>query len=235
MIFILDMCTCRSTLQHVTDNQKRWLVFGIALNKVLVSQIRSFVEQEVQREYGNLQRSHSIHTQSTSGRLKHWPTFLKYENINGNDAFPRLPGGRFEYSKFDCRVTSHVDFAKLYAENHMARFNAFDEHCDASAVLALLGKVPVFSLAVQSAANDVRQARNAWAHCVFSDWDPLSFTRRFSEMEKLVKSLGLPSADEMYLVNELKDWETKGTINSLLFKLNALTFIGHFSVRVIKS
>jgi len=210
------------------------LVFGIALNKVLVSQIRSFVEQEVQREYGNLQRSHSIHTQSTSGRLKHWPTFLKYENINGNDAFPRLPGGRFEYSKFDCRVTSHVDFAKLYAENHMARFNAFDEHCDASAVLALLGKVPVFSLAVQSAANDVRQARNAWAHCVFSDWDPLSFTRRFSEMEKLVKSLGLPSADEMYLVNELKDWETKGTINSLLFKLNALTFIGHFSVRVIK-
>ena len=165
--------------------------------------------------------SHSIHTQSTCGRLKNWPTFLKYENINGNDVLPRLRGGRYDYSKFDCRVTSHVDFAKLYVENHMAKFNAFDEHCDASAVLALLGKVPVFSLAVQSAANDVKQARNAWAHCVFSDWNPFSFQQRFAEMEKLVKSLGLPIADERYLVNELKDWETKGTVNTLFFELNA--------------
>ena len=220
MILILDTCTRRSTLQNVTDNQKRWLVFGIALNKVLISQISSFVEQEVQKQYVSLQTSHSIHTQSTSGRLRNWPTFLKYENINGNDVFPRLPGGKFDYSKFDCRVTSHVDFAKLYVENHMAKFNAFDEHCDASAVLALLGKVPVFSLAVQSAAGDVRQARNAWAHCAFSDWDLLSFQQRFAKMENLVKSLCLPSANEMYLVNELKDWETKGTVNSLYLNLN---------------
>ena len=226
MILILDTCTCRSTLQNVTDNQKRWLVFGIALNKVLVSQIRSLVEQDVQKEYGNLQTTLSIHTQTTSGRLKNWPKSLKYENINGNDVFPRLPGSRFDYSKFDCRVTSHVDFAKLYVEKHMAKFNAFDEHCDASAVLTLLGKVPVFSLAVESAAGDVRQARNAWAHCLFSDWDSLSFPLRFAEMEKLVKSLGLPSADEMYLVNELKDWQTKGTVNSLCFILNALTLNG---------
>ncbi|KAJ7375983.1 hypothetical protein OS493_037535, partial [Desmophyllum pertusum] len=130
-----------STLHGVTDDQKRWVVFGIALSKVLVTQIRPFVEQEVQKEYVSLSASHSIHTQSTSGRLKHWPTFLKYENINGNDAFPRLPGGRCDYSKFDCRVTSHVDFAKLYVENHMAKFNAFDEHCDASAMLALLGTI----------------------------------------------------------------------------------------------
>ena len=121
-------------------------------------------------------------------------------------------------------MTSHVDFAKLYVENHMAKFNAFDEHCDASAVLALLGKVPVFPPAVQSAANDVRQARNAWEHCVFSDWDPLSFSQRFGEMKKLVTSMGLPSADEMYLVNELQDWETKGTVHSSCFKLHVLTF-----------
>ncbi len=185
-------------------------MFGIALSKVLVSQIRPFVEQEVQKEYGNLQTSHNIHTQSTSGRLKNWPTFLKYENINGNDAHPRLPGGRCNYSLFDCRVTSYVDLAKLYVENHMAKFNAFDEHCDASAVLALLGKVPVFSHAVQSAAGDVRQARNAWAHCVFSDWDPVNYHQSFDEMEKLVKALGLLPAIERNLIDELKDWETKG-------------------------
>ena len=115
------------------------MVFGIALSKVLAPQLRPFVEQGVQREYGNLQISHSIHTQSSAGRLKNWPTFLRYENINGNSAFPRLSGGKFDYALFDCRVTSHVDFAKLYVENHMAKFNAFDEHCDASAVLTLLG------------------------------------------------------------------------------------------------
>ena len=187
------------------------MVFSIALNKVLVHEIRPFVEQGVQKEYGNLQASHSVHTQSISGRLKNWPTYLKYENINGNDALPRLPGGRFNYSLFDCQVTSYVDFAKLYVENHMAKFNAFDEHCDASAVLALLGKVPVFSLAVQSAANDVRQARNAWAHCIFSDWDPVNYQQRFYEMERLVKALGLPHIIERNLLGELKDWESKGT------------------------
>jgi len=201
-----------STLHCVTDNQKRWLVFGIALNKILVTQIRFFAEREVQREYGNLQTSHNIHTQSTSGRLKNWPTFLKYENINGNDVFPRLPGGRFNYSLFDCRVTSHVDFAKLYVENHMAKFNAFDEHCDASAVLTLLGKVPVFSPAVQSAANDVRQARNSWAHCVFSEWDPVNYQHSFNKMETLVKALALPPIIERNLLGEMKDWESKGTI-----------------------
>jgi len=195
------------------------LVFGIALNKVLVTQIRPFVEQEVQREYGNLKTSHNIHTQSSAGRLKNWLTFLKYENINNNDALPRLPGRRLDYALFDCQVISHVDFAKLYVENHMAKFNAFDEHCDASTVLSLLGKVPVFSLAVQSAANDVRQARNAWAHCVFSDWDPVSYQQRFSQMETLVKALALPPIIERDLLGEFKDWESKGTnlISSLTF------------------
>jgi len=187
------------------------LVFGIALNKVLVSQIRSFAEREVQREYDNLQKKNSIHIQSSAGRLKHWPTLLRYENINGNSAFPRLPGGRHNYSLFDCQVSSHVDFAKLYLENHMAKFNAFDEHCDASAVVSLLGRVPVFSPAVQTAAGGVRQARNAWAHCIFGDWNPLNYQQRFNEMEQLVKTLGLPPANERSLLEELKEWESKGT------------------------
>ena len=186
------------------------MVFGIALNKVLVSQIRPFVEIEVQKEYGNLQTSHGIHTQSTSGRLKHWPMSLKYENINGNDGIPRLPHGRYDFSKFDCRVMSHVDFAKLYVENHMAKFNAFDECCDASAVLTLLGRVPVFSFDVQSAAGAVREARNAWAHCIFREWGPVNYKQSFAAMEQLVKKLGLPGSSRKDLLAELKDWEEKG-------------------------
>ena len=66
-------------------------------------------------------------------------------------------------------------------------------------------------VAVQSVANDVRQARNAWAHCVFSDWNPVNYQQRFNEMEQLVKTLGLPPANERNLLEELKDWESKGT------------------------
>ena len=193
------------------------MVFGIALSKVLVSQIRPFVEIEIQKEYGNLQTSPGIHTQSTSGRLQHWPMFLKYENINGNDGIPKLPRGRYDFSKFDCRVMSHVDFAKLYVENHMAKFNAFDECCDASAVLTLLGKVPVFSVDVQSAAGAVREARNAWAHCAFHEWDPVSYRQNFDAMEQLVKKLGLPGSGTNDLLTELRDWEAKGILFYLYY------------------
>ena len=135
---------------------------------------------------------------------------MRYENINGNDELPRLSGGSYDYSKFDFQVTSHVDFAKLYLWNFMAKFNTFDEHCDESALSTLLCQMPVFSQAVQSAAGNVAQAKGAWAQFVLSDWDPSHFQQCFAEMEQLVKALGLPSADERDLLKELKDWEMKG-------------------------
>ena len=184
------------------------MVFGLAL-KDLVDQVCSFVEKGVQKDYVNLKTSHGIDSQSSSGRLKKWgSTFLKYENINGNDAKPK--------KSFDCCVMSHVDYAKLYLENYMAKFTVFDEHCDASAVLNLLGRVPVFSLAVQSAAHDVRQQRNAWAHCAFRDWDPAKFQQCFQDMKRLLNALGLPTADETKLLDDLDIWEKTGTYNSHL-------------------
>ena len=135
---------------------------------------------------------------------------MKYENVNKNDLLPKLPGKKWNYSKFDCKVLSYIDFAKLYVENFMAKFNAFDDHCDASAVLTLLGSVPVFLGPVQTAARVVRGARNDWAHCVFSKWDLVKFQQVFIDMAYLVTTLGLPAADEAKLLGELKDWETKG-------------------------
>ena len=114
---------------------------------------------------------------------------------------------QYYYSLFDCRVKSHVDFARLYVEKYMAKFTAFDDHCDASAVLSLLGGVPVFSAAASS-AGDVRIARNDWAHCVFNKWDPAKFQKSFTEMEQLIRNMALPSVNERELPEELKDWET---------------------------
>ena len=208
----------RSPLLGVSDDESRWIVFGIVLNKV-VHQIRSFVEGEIRKEYGKVKTSHSIDTQNTHGRLRHWPNLpprpvvLKYENINGNDALSKVHG-KYNYSAFDCRVTSHVDFAKLYVENFMAKFNAFDEHCDTSAVLTLLGKVPVFSAAVQNAAVHVREARNAWLHFAFNDYDAVKFRWGCDAMKRLVRALGLPAADEATVFADLNDWETKGNLPS---------------------
>ncbi|XP_068698251.1 protein NLRC3-like [Montipora foliosa] len=210
------MATASSGSSHlgVTENQKRWLVAGIALNKILIPQIRPFVEQGINTEYNKLKKSHNIHGQSTAGRLQRWPPtcrkLLKYENINGNDVHV-ICRGKFNYSLFDCRVMSHVDFARLYVENYMAHFTAFDDQCDASAVLTLLGVVPVFSAPVQTAAGDVRMGRNDWAHCVFGKWDQVKYQQSFIDMEHLVRVMALPAADEGKLLGELKDWETKGT------------------------
>ena len=185
---------------------------GIALNKILIPQIRPFVEQGINTEYNNLKISHKIHVQGRH-RLQKWPAsskkLLKYENINGNDVRLNPHDGRFDYSLFDYQVKSHVDFARLYVEKYMAKFTAFDDHCDASAVLSLLGGVPVFSAAASS-AGDVRIARNDWAHCVFNKWDTAKFQKSFTEMEQLIRNMALPSVNERELLEELKDWETKG-------------------------
>ena len=177
-------------------------MFGLALNEVLVKGIRRHVGEQVKKEYEDVKMQEGIDSQSKSGRLKKWPFDLNYKNINGN---VELPKGQ----DLDYRVTSHVDFAKLYLKWYMAKFNAFDEHCDASAVLNLLGRVPVFCDSVQQAANDVCEARNSWAHPAFGDWDSAKFNKCFDDMVQLVKVLGLSRGE--HVVNELNDWKEKGT------------------------
>ena len=196
---------------NISEDQKRWVVVGIAFNK-LVPHIRPFVEQSLQKEYQSLMSSHNIHSQTPPGILKNHPKHLKYENINYNSSH-KLSSGKFDFSKFDYKVSSHVDLAKLYLQPFMTKFNAFDGECDGSAVLLLLGEVPVFSPAMQSSAKTVREhVRNEWAHCNFSDWDVVKFKSCFQEMQQLVQFLGLPTADKTKLLSELNDWETKGIL-----------------------
>ena len=159
----------------------------------------------LQAEYQSLKSSHNIHIQTPPGILKNHPTHLKYENINSNSSH-KLSPFKFDFSKFDYKVSSHVDFAKLYLQPFMTKFNAFDGECDGSAVLLLLGEVPVFSPAIQSSAKTVREhVRNEWAHCNFTDWDAVKFHCCFMEMQQLVQSLGLPTADETKILSELND------------------------------
>ena len=209
---------------NASEDQKRWLIVGIAFNN-LVPQIRPFVEHSLKAEYQKLIHSNRIDIQTAAGGLlKKHPKRLKYENINANNNH-KLASGKFDFSRFDYRVTSHVDFAKLYVQPFMAKFNAFDGACDGSAVLLLLGEVPAFSPAIQSSAKAVRDhVRNEWAHCNFTDWDAAKFKNCFHEMQTLVQSLLLSPADETKLLGELGDWETKGLYTSA-FKFFVVRFV----------
>ena len=221
------MYSSTSAIENVNDNKKRWIVVGLAL-KDLVDQIRSFVEKKVLKDYDNLKTRHGIHSQSSSGRLKsHGLTFLKYENINGNNAVPKLRDGKFDYAKFNCRVMSHEDYAKLYLQDSMTKFTMFDEHCDPSAVLNLLGRVPVFSHNVQEAAEKVGNDRNAWAHPVFEVWNSRKFEQCFEDMRNLATALGLPFADKTKLVAALKTWKVTGEVLTDIICIKACNIHGN--------
>ena len=200
-------------------------MFGIALNYVLVPSIRPILEQEILKEYNVLKLNYGIDVQTThSFPVPKYPKrdVMKYENINGNNTKLKPPHyKKFDYSKFDYKVTSHVDLVKLFLPSHMAKLKAFDKTCDASAVLNLLDKIPVFSGALQNAANMVRKRRNAWAHSNFTEWTEANFKTRFDEMKQVVTEVGLlPHANIPKILSELRDWEDKGIVISFFVIIN---------------
>ena len=224
----------RSTLTTLSKENKRWIVYGIALHHVLVPSIRPVLQTEILKEYNDLKSSHYIDVQIKHNFPPKYPNdnAMNYKNINGNDTKLKPPHfKKYDYSKFDYKVTSHVDFAKLFLQSHMAKFNAFDKTCDASAVLNLLGRIPVFPSALQDAANIVREGRNAWAHCKFTEWTEANFKTRFDEMKQLLREVGsLPHANVIDVLLELRDWEDKGIIISFFIIINFLTkMIVHFN------
>ena len=192
---------------ELSENQKRWIVTGICLNKVITPQLRKYIDPHMLTCYDNFKKFNKIHTQTYPTHLKtDGPKKLNYEAINNNQKHGR------NVRLFDYKVTSHVDMAKLYLQTFMAKFSAFDESCDTSAVLGLLCAVPNFNAAIQATAQDVRATvRNEWAHCNFADWNEFRFLDAFQKMEALVRSLGLPKNDTDGIVDELNDWMGKGT------------------------
>ena len=78
-------------------------------------------------------------------------------------------------------------------------------------MLGILANSSVFHTRIRTNAKDVRsKVRNEWGHCNFDHWTELEFMKCFQLMETMVRSLGLPKADEDSQLDELHDWEKKG-------------------------
>ena len=100
------------------DKQKRWVVIGICLNRLLLPVLRDFTGQEILKHYTSLKSSSKIDTQVFGSHLTHDGSFkLNYSSINNNWVKFRRNERLYDY-----KVATDVDLAKLYLEPHMAKF-----------------------------------------------------------------------------------------------------------------
>ncbi len=205
----------------VSDEEKRWLVVGIAMNKEAAPVLRDFVKQQMDTHYVNNTYCHGLTAPCTLNTLTYHhvnadPNLkrLKFQNINNN-----LHNHGNHKNLYNYNINSSVDLAKLFLPDYLAEFSAFDESLDISAILRLLGFInpaPIFLspnplISIQTLADDVREnVRNKWGHCNVTDWTEVLFNDCFSKLETLVRSLGLTGVMEKTALDQLSDWKTKG-------------------------
>ena len=191
-----------------SQEQRRWLVVGIALHHVLTPCLRDKIKAEMTPFYQNLVRSFGLDKQTYTAFMKNIPPStvnLIYESINNNHSARHR-------SHYDYRVKDEVSLAKLFMKPFMAHFNAFDSSFDSSAALAVLCGALPFAF-VKRIAEDVRsKVRNKWAHCDFGAWTAVHYDTCFDLMEALVMNLKFGLADEARLLGELRLWRTQGTV-----------------------
>ena len=207
----------------VSDEEKRWLVVGIAMNKLAAPVLRDYIKRGIDTHYEKLNiycsrlitpctlKTLTYHHANADPNLRR----LKFQNINNN-----LRNHGNHKNLYNHNIHSSVDLAKLFLPDYLAEFSAFDESLDMSAILRLLGfnnPAPIFPspnplISIQMSADDVREnVRNKWGHCNVTDWTEVLFNDCFSKLETLVRSLGLTDGIEKTTLDQLSDWQTKGT------------------------
>ena len=195
----------------ITDEQRRWVVIGICLNKLLTPVLRTVLGQQIPIWYNNLcLLPNPINKQTYKKHATKLPVStvkLNYGNINKN-----YDNHKSTYSAYDYDVKDPESLAKLFAQPFMAEFTGFDQTMDLSAALTLIAETDPFHASGAAAqANIVRSnVRNEWAHCDFSHWKEVNYSACIQHIELLVKKLNLPSANENHFVNELNNWKNKG-------------------------
>ena len=101
---------------NLDDNQKRWMVIGICLNKILLPPLRDFVAKEISKHYIALKNAHKIDTQvkKKNALSKDGLFMFNYGSINGN--------WKRKKAFYTYKVSSAEELARLYLEPKMAKF-----------------------------------------------------------------------------------------------------------------
>ena len=208
LIYRSPMASAVST-GSISNEERRWIVVGVCLTKVVTPTLRKVVDKELQKWYNILSQSpHDIDKQVFATYKKKLPPSkisLQYKNINGNNVHKSL-------STYDYAVKDHLSLAKLLVLPFMAKFTGFDQTMDLSAVLAVMCEANPFvnSGAAVHAGNVRSKIRNEWAHCDFSKWTKPMFNAAIQDLQCLVKNINLSAADEKEVCDDLEDWKNKG-------------------------
>ncbi|CAG2199188.1 unnamed protein product [Mytilus edulis] len=214
---IIEICTASVQKPVIKvdleENQKRWLLVGICMQSILSTTLRNYTEPLVLSVYNSMKIAHGIQMQIYPNQLKKYPKFrtrLNYEAINKNRTIARVHK-KSDVASYDYKVGNHVEFSKLFMKTYMAHYTAFDDTCDLSALLSLIGSIDIFPQPVKNVANKIRlNVRNPWAHCNFDEWDTLLYQTSFQLMHQLIKCLSLSKPDETKVLADLTKWEQNG-------------------------
>ena len=194
-----------STSNFISVEERRWVVIGVCLTKVLTSALRNVLANEIPKWHQVLcqppteidkqvYRRHKI-------QLNPSTLDLNYKNINNNHGSPR---------SYDYAVKDPLSLAKLFVQPFMSKFTGFDQTMDVSAVLSVICEAAPFIGAAAHARTVRSDIRNEWAHCNFTNWTEAKFIAAFHSMESLLKNVNLSTEDEKKLCDELNSWKDKG-------------------------
>ena len=193
----------------ISDEERRWVVVGICLTKVLTPALRDVLANEIPKWYQILlQPPCQIDKQTFGKREKTLPPStlkLNYESINNNTVV-KIP------KAYDYTVKDPLSLAKLFVKPFMANFTGFDQTMDTSAVLSVVCEAqPFIASGADGIAKKVRSdIRNEWAHCNFSHWTEPNFQAALQDMELLIKKAKLTPVEEKNVLDELHNWKDKG-------------------------
>jgi hypothetical protein len=196
-----------SSTTPVSNEERRWVVIGVCLIKVLTPALRNVLATEIPKWHQVLcQPPTKIDKQVFGGHQKelHPSTInLNYKSINNNKVHnsPHV---------FDYAVKDPLSLAKLFVQPFMSKFTGFDVTMDISAVLSVICEAAPFVGAAAHAKTVRSDIRNEWAHCNFAEWTEQKFEAAFQNMETLLKNLNLPHNDRQKLCDELNSWKIKG-------------------------
>ena len=195
--------------KNICDEERRWMIVGICLNKVLTPALRYILGNEIPKWYQTLIKPPIEIDKQTYGKFVNnlSPSTIKfnYDSINNNTAHksPKL---------YDYAVKDPLSLAKLFLKPFMASFTGFDHTMDTSAVLSVMCEAQPFNACgADVLAKKVRSdIRNEWAHCDFSHWTEPNYQSALNNIESLVKAVCLTTAEEKNVLDDIDNWRNNG-------------------------
>ena len=195
--------------KNMSDEERKWVIVGICLNKVLTPTLRKILGNETNKWHQTLVKPPAeIHKQTFGKHEKNLlPSTIKlnYESINNNAVHKST-------KLYDYAVKDPLSLAKLFMKPFMASFTGFDHTMDTSAVLSVMCEAqPFITSGAAVLAKKVRSdIRNEWAHCDFSHWSEPNYQSALNDIESLVKAVGLTTAEEKIVLDDIDNWRNNG-------------------------